>query len=460
MTTLLTIWLKMIAIYNFFESRNLKFVTIFLCLIHAAVSYAGDETLCSSTNFAFSGLSRTNEAWLRDYLQIDQKKISKSSDLEELRVKLLTTDIFTSVEITIEKKIDKQCNVIIDLTEKWTRIPVIRGVYGGGTPLAILGGYETNAFGQLLAVGGELRRYGNMPLGGFLFFKSPRAWQGQGLWGGELWLDRRRRAFYDKEGILYGHADSETMAAKVQWLYPVAHESSLGSYQAGFHAQLSRESPTSFSAVDDYHGPKTGLPDSLLLSSKSDFGGVIGPMLAFDGLSVSGLNMSGTKGKIVVGGAKGSDGLGSFAESEIYSFVLLQKDVNFASHVFAGTTTQKTLGAVYYLGGFDSVRGLPDGIHYGNKTLYGNFEARVIASKLKYAHIQPAFFVDTGSAWMDGESPYRSRETSLGLGVRISIPQVYRLVLRIDYGVSVGHTKSRGFSIGLNQFFQPYKLVF
>jgi hypothetical protein len=68
--------------------------------------------------------------------------------------------------------------------------------------------------------------------------------------------------------------------------------------------------------------------------------------------------------------------------------------------------------------------------------------------------------VDSGSAWMRGGKFSDGRETSFGGGIRIAIPQIYRFVIRIDYGMSLGSTKSRGLSIGLNQFFQPYKLVF
>ncbi len=414
---------------------------------------------CSSAEYLITGLTNTNERWLRDYLELESFIPASESDLDVIRHKVTTTDIFSQVTVTQSSERNGHCVVLIDASEKITRIPVIRGAYGGGTPLLILGGYETNAFGELMAIGGEVRRYGNMAPGAFFFFKSPRSWHGRGLWGGELSLDRRRRAFFDADSKSYGYADSEAWTTKWQWLYPLTSGNG-GIWQGGFQAQGFRENPTTFHRDASFQGDTTVSPQDLLLNSKPGFGGLFGPILAYDGLIVDGLNFDGVKARASTGGARGAESSGSFSESEVFSYFTLPADINFAGRIYAATTTQTTVGGVYYLGGFDSVRGLPDGVHYGNKITYGNFEARVIAAKFKYAHIQPAVFWDTGSAWMAGHSPLENQETSLGGGVRIAVPQVYRLVLRIDYGVSIGHTKSRGLSIGLNQFFQPYKMTF
>lgn len=416
---------------------------------------------CSRVLTEIIGLNRSEESWLRDYLALDEISIGATSDLSILQKKIMTTDIFTSANVKLEEANQGVCKVKIFIEEKWTRIPVIRGVYGGGTPLLILGGYETNAFGRLLAIGGEVRRYGNRPAGAFAFFKSPRAWRGLGLWGGELWLDRRRRLFYDESGEAFGYADSESFTTKIQLLYPLGKIGSHGALQAGFHFQVSRESPSSFTrTADATQTTKQSYPDGVLLNDQPGWSSVIGGIGAFDDVAIHGLNMDGLKGRVLLGVSNSTENSGGFAETEWFGYSLLPKEINIATHAFLGSTTDRSLGGIYYLGGFDSIRGLPDGIHFGNKIAYANFEARVIVAKFKYAHIQPAFFIDTGAAWIDGNDPGAGRETSVGSGVRISIPQVYRLILRIDYGVSIGTTKSRGVSIGLNQFFQPYKLTF
>jgi len=436
--------------------RFFRFIIIFLFL---PISTSAFAEICDGPKFSVFGLERTDLEWFRDYLQLDLKRTWSEEQRELIRKKLMTTDIFTAVEIADKNISPDQCEINITVIEKWTRIPVVRGAYGGGTPLLILGGYETNAFGRLLAMGGEIRRYGRMAPGAFFFFKSPRAWRGRGLWGGELWLDRRRRDFFDDEGVVYGHANSESWTAKMQILYPLTSDQSSG-WQYGMQAQLSRESPATFLLEENYRGHLDTAPGDLEISSKAGFGGVVGPMLAYDNLTVEGLNYAGVKSRASIGVSRGANSSGRFYEAELYGFSRHPHDINLAARLFAARTSEHTIGAVYYLGGFDSIRGLPDGVHYGNNIAYGNFEARVVAARFKYAHVQPAMFIDTGASWMSGQSAERQRETSVGGGVRISVPQIYRFVIRFDYGVSIGHTKSRGVSIGLNQFFQPYKLVF
>jgi outer membrane protein assembly factor BamA len=202
------------------------------------------------------------------------------------------------------------------------------------------------------------------------------------------------------------------------------------------------------------------VPHDVTLGEKSGYGGLFAPMMAFDNMRVEGLSSHGLKFKLSSGLSKSMGRSGGFSELEAFGFYALSTDFNFASHLYGATTSQNSVGSLYYLGGFDSVRGLPDGIKYGNKILYGNFEARIIAARFHYAHIQPVVFYDSGSAWMNDHDPLRGRETSVGAGVRIAIPQIYRFVVRVDYGKSVGSTRSQGLSIGLNQFFQPYKMVF
>lgn len=413
---------------------------------------------CRKPQFQVSGLRNTSQAWFYDYLDLDGVELVSDTDLKKLEVKILTTDIFSSAQVEFDHADQTQCRVMIKVEEKWTKIPVFRGVYGGGTPLLVLGGYETHSFGRLWAAGAELRRYGDLPPGFFAFFKSPRAWRGLGLWGGELWQDRRRRAFFDQNGDVIGHADSDAFVAKAQLLYPVVEFDGHGSLQAGFHSQISREAPSRFQPARSID--KDMLPKGVRLNSKTGWGANLGGVLAIDTISIQGLNMNGVKGRAILGLSRPPGDSGLFAETEWFGYWLFPRDVNLAAHLFTAKSSDKTLSGLYYLGGFDSVRGLPDGISYGNQMAYVNLEARIVAMRFKYAHIQPVVFIDSGSAWLDGENFAKNRETSVGGGVRVSIPQVYRLSFRFDYGVSVQRTKSRGFSIGLNQFFQPYKLTF
>jgi hypothetical protein len=432
---------------------------IFLLFLALAIEIGRAQAACVATDHEFVGLKRVDPAWLRDYLGLDVGQWISEDQREALRLKLLTTDIFSDVQVQFKESTGGRCVLTVEVKEKWTRIPVVRGAYGGGTPLLILGGYETNAFGQMIAVGAELRRYGNLAPGAFFFLKSPRAWRGRGLWGGELWLDRRRRAFYDEKSVNYGFVDSESWTLKAQWLYPLG-ESSDSHWQGGFQTQAMYEEAPLFRKVAGYDGEREDIPHDVTLGQKSGYGGLFAPMLAFDNMRVEGLSSHGLKLRLSGGLSKSMGRSGGFSEVEAFGFYAFTSNVNFASHIYGASTSQNSVGSLYYLGGFDSVRGLPDGIKYGNRIFFGNFEARMVAARFHYAHIQPVVFYDSGAAWMNDHDPQQGRETSVGGGFRIAVPQIYRFVVRVDYGKSIGRSSSQGFSIGLNQFFQPYKMVF
>jgi hemolysin activation/secretion protein len=125
--------------------------------------------------------------------------------------------------------------------------------------------------------------------------------------------------------------------------------------------------------------------------------------------------------------------------------------------VFAGQTAHHSLQNQYFLGGFDSVRGLPDGAVIGNRAAYSNLEFRLITYKLKYMWFQNVVFFDSGSAASEWKYLGESTRACAGVGVRMSIPQIYRMMGRIDYAWSVEGKKTKGITIGLNQFFDPYK---
>ena len=68
--------------------------------------------------------------------------------------------MFSTADLSVSPTQPGLCDLAIDVTEKWTTIPVARAVYGGGTPLYVLGSYDTHVAGKLYALGAEMRRYG------------------------------------------------------------------------------------------------------------------------------------------------------------------------------------------------------------------------------------------------------------------------------------------------------------
>lgn len=93
----------------------------------------------------------------------------------------------------------------------------------------------------------------------------------------------------------------------------------------------------------------------------------------------------------------------------------------------------------FYLGGTETVRGLPVDFDRGSRMLLGMIEYRV--DILKSNHVMDDFdlglggtlFLDTGATWNHGDSPFdQIFSTSYGIGLRMLIPVIE--VIRMDYG--------------------------
>ena len=69
----------------------------------------------------------------------------------------------------------------------------------------------------------------------------------------------------------------------------------------------------------------------------------------------------------------------------------------------------------------------------------------------EYLWLQPTVFYDVGHAFFD--RPGRPIQ-SYGVGIRLSVPQVHRLVLRFDIALTPGAV---GLSLGMNELFQPHR---
>ena len=73
--------------------------------------------------------------------------------------------------------------------------------------------------------------------------------------------------------------------------------------------------------------------------------------------------------------------------------------------------------------------------------------------KSKYLWLQSAAFIDAGEAGTSWQDAGTNGRVSAGVGMRFSVPQVYRLMLRIDYAWSLVGPQTQGVTLGLNQFF-------
>ena len=142
---------------------------------------------------------------------------------------------------------------------------------------------------------------------------------------------------------------------------------------------------------------------------------------------------------------------------EWFYYKTIKENLTVATHLFAGSVASHDPIDLYFLGGFDSIRGLPDGALHGNSAVFANFELRRLLVKFRYVWIQSALFSDMGNSSSETVSLFKGFYSTVGGGIRISFPYVYRLAFRIDYGISLNDGSLGGINAGMNDFFHPYR---
>lgn len=395
--------------------------------------------------FKFIGLHRTSESWIRQYLSIDEEKNYSDSDLEQYKSKLLTTGVFTSVEVARENQ-----EILVTVMEKWTTIPVARGEFGGGTPLRVLGIYDIHTFGRLVSAGAEFRQFGSSSPGFVTWIKSPRYLDGRYTLGLELWKDIRRRYVYDEERRALGEFEEKSRRVRFQYLGPLSAVYILNDrpgWQVGADAHILKSEPTEFEP--EFDGAKSPFSFESQTKLKSKFF----LTTVYDDIFSNQYDLDGTRNIFCFG----KDSTNSIIWDVESFFYKLKGNVNLSSHFYAQNRVGNDLTSQRFLGGFDGVRGTFDGMQVGPRSWQLNQEVKVNVWRTANLWLMGASFFDVGKAsenWT-AQNPL----SSLGIGIRIASPKVYRLMLRIDHGWAIDGSKQKGFSIGLNDFFQPYRPI-
>lgn len=407
------------------------------------------------------GANRTSEAWIMRYLGLDFPSELSSPDLTQIENRLLTTEVFVSVKASLAPtKVDPDSYLlIISVEEKWTTIPVVRGAFGGGTPLAVVGVYDTHAFGNLWTLGGEFQRYGKAPWGGVVWARAPRAIDGRYVHGIEAWRQFRVRTVYDDRDKELGSIRSDWSMLRILFLAPFNFANQFSdtrSWMLGIDLRLRSEAPSEYKVESDASsmGPPTGI--RLATENSRQVHTLV--RLVYDDIQVDSLYYDGVRFVGLAGPIFENEVVSARTEIEGFYYRRFRSlRSNFAVHGLIGQTTTDSVESQYFLGGLESIRGIPDGAIYGNRASYFNFEWRILTARWRYLQLQNVGFVDAGGAGPNWSAMHESYRSSIGTGVRLEVPQIYRLMFRIDYAWSLDEPGTSGLTAGMNHFFQPYR---
>ncbi|WP_141730928.1 BamA/TamA family outer membrane protein [Oligoflexus tunisiensis] len=436
----------MIPIFDLFHIRWL----ILLLIGGTRLALAQDATY-RIQQIEIKGLGRTNVNWLMEYAGLECPCELTGADIDALKTRLLTTQVFQDVAVQI-KESDQgpdAWRLEIEAREKWTVIPVIRGAFGGGTPLVVAGIYDTHVFGSLWTMGAEARTYGSAPTGGVIWIRAPRWQSGRHYLNLELWRDNRIRSVYDREDQEVAQIYGRATAVIAEALVPLS-EDPQSPWQAGVRVNLRQQHELEWQMQKS--AAARGVFNLQPVNQKR-----LLARLVYDDMAVLQQNLQGLRVLLNAGPTWTREKNQASLEQELFWYGLWEGDWNLAFHEWLGLSDDRSYQSLFFLGGFDSVRGLPDGVMYGNKAVYGNLELRKIFHRSRYVWWQAATYIDYGAAGYALKDWTTNDRASAGLGLRLAVPQVNRLVFRVDYAWSLGEPSTSSISIGMNQFVDPYR---
>lgn len=417
------------------------------------VSYLVDE-------LSIKGNYKTNKKWLIEFIGYKFPLNLSVSDLDNIRDKLLSTEIFYDVNLILEQKVYNNSvayRLVIILKEKWTIIPVIRGGLGGNNYYRVFGIYDIHSFGKLWTIGMQNIKYKDSPDGWVIWAKAPRWLDGSHSIGIEVWNNYKERIIYNKSNIK-SHLNlcSHWEEFRFFYLYPIlwSYQKTNYNIQTGLDLKIKREYKHNYK----FNNQIFDVLENFYLINQKQTHVHIALHNIYDDINVKQFNYHGKKIDFNIGPL-------FFNKKSFYKFEFdfynyhhyLAYDFNVSGHFFIGSTNFKDVENQFYLGGLDSIRGIYDGFLYGTKAYYLNLELKKIFLKFKYMHLLGVFFIDLGGAHYSWDTLLASSLYTTGLGLRINFPKVYRLMFRIDYGWSFTKPYQKGWSLGMNDLFQPYK---
>ena len=76
------------------------------------------------------GAQRSQKSWIVDYINLSLPCLIDEQDLMKIKERLQTTQVFQTVKVYTKAQADGSLDLIVELEEKWTTIPVLRAALG------------------------------------------------------------------------------------------------------------------------------------------------------------------------------------------------------------------------------------------------------------------------------------------------------------------------------------------
>lgn len=405
---------------------------------------AADKTIAAIT---VQGLSRTKESVVQRELLIREKQPLKLTDLSESIVRLKNLRIFSEVNVSLYLDEQQDVYIVIHLQEVWTTIPIVKFASGGDTTYFVAGAYDINVLGKYLELGAQYESWNSEP-GGVVWFREPRFLNKRLRFGGDLWSVKRPHDLLEPDGQKVGSYVLYTRRLNLFFDSELSEKITAG---VGAEVKLDKYIGVDLSgAVND--------PISQQLANDEDSKSVLArAYIKLGRLDYDNYLLHGALSEFTYSGTlSASDENYYHSEWDNRIFWRLFSKSNLGARLRFAATNSDELRDLYYIGGFENVRGYLDGQLRGKRYWQSNIEFRTSVYQWRWLVLQSNVFFDVAQLINPTTSIESNNDDifhSVGLGLRLISPNVYRFVGRLDLAVDTSHPATSRFSFGVQQFF-------
>lgn len=364
--------------------------------------------------------------------------LKDSSQMAEGIRRLRNTGLFASVEGEWEAEEAK-----ITVQEKWTTIPIGKLKGGGGLFTWNAGVYDPNVFGKALELGAQYENF-NGKHGGVFWMRKPWFLDKRWKLGMDFWLVRRL-------DIWWQDGDSLGVTGWERWKANSFLETEMTKSMTliwGAEYLYDRQGPDVLRPKEQAPAPVTNQESHSVLASVSARYGILNTLVFLqEGFQFEPKLELGTGEEFFVR-----------SSADLRMLWLPWQRLNLGSRIYAAHTNSNYRAHWWRMGGLEQVRGVPDAFVQGSHAWLTNLEGRITAFENPWIVLQTVVFTDAawaGDSFFPADEPGPWQEAAIltwGGGVRLLSPRIYRLNLRLDYGIRA-FSGEKGVSFGLQQFF-------
>jgi len=395
-----------------------------------------------------TGLWRTKSSVVRRELLFRENDILTTKDLLESVQRLKNLRIFSKVIPLLKLKPENKVKLTLQLQEKWTTIPYFNLSGGGGTTYAYAGIYDINTFGRFIETGIQYNNW-NGKHGGIAWMRNPRFLDQRLLFGMDIWRTQRVRQLYANNAELQGNYVLETKKLNL-----ILKKEFTPNFQIGSEIEINNSS-----VIDQETNNFTDAKTIQLLNNNNKKTTTYTTLFVELGkLNYDNYLVKGKFSKFAIKYSNqtlGSDKSTTQLDWFNRIFWRLPYLANAGLRFNTGWTNTQEIQNLYYIGGFNNIRGYLDG-QFRSKTYWQfNAEYRIPSYRSHWLVLQHIFFIDTvGTGNNFGDLKENGMQySSAGIGLRIISPRIYRFNGRIDIALFTSGESPSYISFGSQQYF-------